>query len=349
MTGQEFARFQAATMAHLSFSLTLACPLRCAHCMVATVSPRDADSASLPVTVARRFAAEMPAVAAMGISRISFTGGEPFVAREQLSILSDAAARAGIGCTVVTACHWAKTPSIAARTIAAFPALDRWHVSTDVFHSDQLDPVFVVNAARALCDAGREVQIRMAVPADPGGDEAALLDWLRQRLPAGVGFAVQPVMGGPDPGCADPACPDPACTDGAAPPSTPCLTTGPLIRHDGQLSPCCSGLAERLSISPFDRADPARTGLVEAIGIWRGDRLLTLIRALGFGYPALWAAEAGAPTPAAAPRHPCDYCTALWAAPATRAAVLDRIASPEVAARIDALARTLFPQSGVAA
>ena len=40
---------------------------------------------------------------------------------------------------------------------------------------------------------------------------------------------------------------------------------------------------------------------------------------------------------------------ALWAAPATRAAVLDRIASPEVAARIDALARTLFPQSGVAA
>ncbi|MEM1352844.1 MAG: radical SAM protein, partial [Pseudomonadota bacterium] len=123
LTQTEFARFQAATAQHLSFSLTLACPLRCAHCMVATISPRDAKSATLPTEVATRFAAEMPQVRRAGIRKISFTGGEPLLAREPLAVLSDAAHAAGIATTVVTACHWAKNPKIAARTVAGFPGV----------------------------------------------------------------------------------------------------------------------------------------------------------------------------------------------------------------------------------
>ena len=338
MTAADLTRFQQDAARHLSFSLTLACPLACAHCMVATVSPKEGPGVTLPLYVAERFAAEMPALADMGIARVSFTGGEPLLAGPQIALLSSAAAAAGIGCTVVTACHWAKTEAVAARTIERFQEIDTWHLSSDIFHMRELDPGFVVNAARAAQAAGRTVTIRMAVSRDPDDAETRLVDALVAALPAGTPVAMQPVVPhGRAKGLAR------ASNSGSdTPPAVPCVTTGPLIRHDGRLLPCCSGLAETPENSPFAAVDAARDGLVAAVRAWRGDPLLSLVRATGFAVPAVWAGE-HAVRPA--PDNPCDYCTALWSRPAARTAALRQTARPEVRDHIAELGRAVFGAS----
>lgn len=332
LTQAGFARFQAATMQHLSFSLTLACPLRCAHCMVATISPRKAKLATLPKETASRFASEMPDLQREGIRKISFTGGEPLLARVQLGLLSEAANAAGIATTVVTACHWAKTPEVAARTVTRFPAISDWHISSDIYHSDFLSPQHIVNAAEALAAAKKNVLIRIAVGREPCAEEAELVAWLERRVPRGTEFALQPVS---PVGRAVEIGITPELSTSDLAPDTPCLTTGPLIRHDGALLPCCSGLSDQPQISPFATIDASRSGLLAAVRLWRGDPLLQLVRTLGFGFPALWAEEQLGHKPVSpAPSHPCDYCTSLWSNADVRAVVREMTSREKVQERI---------------
>ena len=340
LTQTEFAQFQAATAQHLSFSLTLACPLRCAHCMVATISPREATSATLPTETAIRFAAEMPDLWREGIRKISFTGGEPLLAREPLAVLSEAAQAAGIASTVVTACHWAKTPKVAARMIARFPGISDWHISTDIYHADFLPPEHVVYAAEAVAAANKTVLVRMAVSRDPSAEETQLVAWLERHVPRGTKFALQPVSPvgrAVEIGIA----PENSKSDEA--PVTPCLTTGPLIRHDGTLLPCCSGLSDQPQISPFATIDASRSGLVAAVRLWRDDPLLQLVRTVGFGFPAQWAHERLGSAPVSpAPSHPCDFCTALWSNADARAAARDMTTRTDVRDHINQLHDHVF-------
>ncbi|MGJ4948217.1 hypothetical protein ACQR07_07425 [Bradyrhizobium sp. HKCCYLS20291] len=290
------------------------------------------------MSIARRFASEMADVARMGVSRVSFTGGEPFLAGDQLAVMSEAAAAADIEATVVSACHWAKTRAAAERTVARFPGLTHWHLSTDLYHADHLDPEQVVHAALAVRQRGAKAHIRMAVARTPRPDERSLVDWIRQRLPDDLPITLQPISPvgrareiGFTPERAGNTVPD-----------SPCVTTGPLIAHDGVLLPCCSGLAERRDINPFATVDAGRIGLPAALLAWRGDPLLTLVRCLGFAYPAEWARDAGARLPTPAPSHPCDYCTALWSSPAARDAVRARASQPAARDKVEALAAALF-------
>jgi pyruvate-formate lyase-activating enzyme len=345
MTEKQFTQFQVDTGQHLSFSLTLACPLRCTHCMVATISPREADRATLPLDAAETFAAEMPALAAIGIRRISFTGGEPLLARDQLRILSDSAHAAGIETTLVTACHWAKSVAAAVRTINRFRGITHWHISTDVYHTAFLKPEHVVNACIALADANKQVLIRMAVGRVPSQDELDLKSWLEDRVPSDTGFALQPTS---PVGRAKEIGITPQMSANDDPPSTPCLTTGPLIRHDGQLSVCCSGLAELPEISPFAPIDATQIGLVATVMAWRNDPLLQLIRAVGFRFPAIWAAdEIGEAPVSPAPSHPCDYCTALWKNAPARNAILKHLNGTAIRRKITELYDDVISPEGM--
>src|SRR5215471_7526744 len=119
MSADALVRQQQLSARHVTFSLTEACPLRCRHCIVNTVSASD-RTRTMPLERAESYAAQLPSLRARGVSLVSFTGGEPLVAARQLRVLSDAAAAAEMESTVVTAAHWAKTEGSARDTVAAF-------------------------------------------------------------------------------------------------------------------------------------------------------------------------------------------------------------------------------------
>src|SRR5690348_13677215 len=98
LTGAELTAFQRQATRHIAFSLTEACPLRCAHCIVSTVPTAKASSVTLSLEQARDYAEQLPALHKKGVSRVSFTGGEPLLAFEQLRLLSEAAVNAGMEC-----------------------------------------------------------------------------------------------------------------------------------------------------------------------------------------------------------------------------------------------------------
>lgn len=339
MTGCELTSFQKRCGRHLSFSLTLACPLRCAHCMVTTIPPGRAADATLSLEATERFASEFSELVTAGVTQISFTGGEPLLARPQLDLLVVAAAAAGISVSVVTACHWAKTSAAANAAVANLPGVTHWHLSTDRFHLAHLPLAHVWNAARAALAYGCRVTIRAAVARPIGAEDEAFLDLLQAELPPGVSVALQPVAlvgRARDLGLE-------TSTRGTGAPPVPCLSTGPLIDHDGALHPCCSGLAEHPEISPFAQADAAREGLAAAVVAWREDPLMRLVRAIGFGFPALWAEEALGHSPVSpSPEHPCDFCLALWRAPGAREAVMRRVSAASAREKIKALDAALF-------
>lgn len=333
-------RFQSKTAGHLSFSLTLACPLRCSHCMVSTISTKRAREATMSIELAQTIARDMPGLKRLGIWRVSFTGGEPLLAKEQLHILSEAAVAAGIETTVVTACHWARTRSAAARTVAALPAISNWHLSTDVYHTEYLNPKSVTDAANAVVNAGKTALIRMAISRNPSSNELELLDSVKENIPTSVTIAPQPVSAV---GKAKEIGFLPKLSAISEPPTTPCLTTGPLIRHDGKLLPCCSALAEETRISPFTSIDVNTAGIIAAVQAWRDDPMMLLVRSLGFGFPAKWATEELGKNPVApAPEHTCDYCVSFWSNPDAREAVIKKLDQSPVQEKIRALSQQIF-------
>lgn len=310
--------------------------------MVATIPVREAKAATLPLEEARRFAEALPQLAAQGVSRISFTGGEPLLAPKQMQVLSAAAGAAGQEATVVTACHWATTETAAERVVARFPDIQSWHLSSDVHHSAFLDPMHVVHAARAVSAVGKTVILRMAVSRVPSVDEIELMRRMKAHLPSSVHVAIQPIA---SVGRARDLDLDvPIALDGQ-PPATPCVSTGPLIRHDGCLLPCCSALADAPETSPFANVNAIEHGLVTAYRAWCDDPLMQLVRATGFRVPAAWAEDAlGTPPVTPAPENPCDYCAALWANTSAHKTALEQVARPAVRAKIRLLAQAVFDE-----
>ena len=192
LTGEEFTRHQALSSRQVSFSLTESCPLRCAHCIVDTV-PASVRSKTLRTDDASALAEGLPALVARGVRFIGFTGGEPLLALGQLKTLSDAAAAAGLECTVVTACHWARSPAAARRTIGNLAGIHNWQLSTDVFHTPFVPVAWVVSAARAVLEEGRNPMVRIAAHLPLAGASLALYNSVRQALPESVPIFVQPI------------------------------------------------------------------------------------------------------------------------------------------------------------
>lgn len=344
LDGTELTALQREAACQITFSLTLACPLRCAHCLVATRPVAELPAVTVDLDQARQYAEDFPVLVREGVERVSITGGEPLLAPQALSILSEAAQAAGLACTVVTACHWARSDRVAAATIASFPAIDRWHLSTDRYHLNFLSLDHVIRAARAASAARRDVVVRMAAPSPLAPEDRALAERLARQLPDGAHLAIQPVS----------AVGRAATLGLQAPPRrdverawTPCMSTGLMVRHDGEIRPCCSSLADVMTAHGFARAN-ARDGLAEAYRRWRDDPLLQLVRAVGFGPVVDWIrADCEPGFGADLPAHPCDQCMACWSVPGAREAVGRRIARAEVAQKIGELHDRVFDKPGL--
>lgn len=337
LTGGELLELQKQATKHISLSLTEACPLRCAHCLVASVPAEEWDSVTLPLETARVYAGQIAQLRTAGIEKISFTGGEPILAFKALQLLTKACAEEGISTTVVTACHWATSSRSATRMVRTLHHIDHWHLSSDRYHSQFLPVGSVLRAADAALSEGRSAVIRMTAPLPPDGEDQRLYDQLKEALPDNVPILVQPVS---RMGRAEEL--DVQTTSGQA--KAPCLSSGLLVRYDGTVSPCCSSLSGQRTGHPFPYPLATGAGLPNTYQAWLADPLLRLIRSVGFAPILTWVREGnpGHPIFRKLPGHPCQICIDVWKEPGTGEMVRHRCAVPLVRDRIAELYEVVF-------
>lgn len=329
LTLGELASYQRRAGSHLTFSLTLACPLRCEHCAV-DAGPEHAAS-TVDVELACRYVQQMPALKALGIKSISFTGGEPLLAKEPLHLLSTAAGEFGMTCGLVTAAHWAQSNDDAQRIIASFPAIHSWDFSIDRFHH-KFVPIHIVRRGfEAARSQGKSVMLRFACDIPPTAADLQIWDEVRsfatekdisiQKLrKIGRGQNIKTVI-----------TPDELK-------ATPCLTQGLIVRHDGSIGPCCVSLAEERN-HPFQFGNSRFRSLTEIYEDYMCHPLLQLIRVIGFSEPVRWLLEAGMEEfiSEPMPEDACDLCFHIFTNQEIGAYLEQRAALPANRLRIAVL------------
>lgn len=334
LTLQELTDCQHLAMTHVTFSLTLACPLRCAHCIVD--ADRDKGQSTMSLGDAERYAREMRALKEYGIKGVCFTGGEPFLARRQLSRLSLAAAEAGMEVSVVTAAPWATTREGAAALVEAFPGIQCWDISSDVHHLPWVGIDQVRWAAAALNAAGRQATIRFTYT-DPmtEADQSVLAELAAIDGCRCVAQATRPV------GRAKDLCG--SVRHGWSPWVKPCLTQGMVVRYDGSVAPCCLNLVESRR-HPFDFGDPRELDLVEVHRNFACHPLLQLIRALGFSQIREWieAADLAHCLPNPPPEEVCELCEHIMHQPSLANLAVRRAGTGDLPLRIAILAEKVL-------
>lgn len=328
MTLGELAGFQSIADHHITFNLTLACPLACSHCIV-SASP-NLGHTTMPLEVASRYADQMPQLAEAGIRSMSFTGGEPFLARRQLKLMSEAAAGVGIHCGVVTAGHWGKDRAAADRLVREFAAIRSWDVSIDSYHLDWVEMDTVLNAICAARDLGRTVSVRFTYTDPPTETDLSI----HRKISAieGVKIASQRVR---SEGRAEEL--DLAKSGKYSAFLKPCLTQGMVVRYDGSVAPCCLNLVESRN-HPFQFGDARARSLVEVHHDYRIHPLLKLIRAVGFAEVVDWLDADGLIDRADLPDDACDLCSRVMQQPAAAERLTQIVSEPAMELRIAMLA-----------
>ncbi len=337
MTLDELGKMQAVAGIHLTFSLTLACPLSCAHCIV-DASP-DKGKTTMPVEIARHYADQMPELYDHGIRIIGLTGGEPFLAREQLRIMSNASSAAGMKTGVVTAAHWATSEEAARKVVAGFPGIDIWDMSVDSFHEEFFSAERVRTAYLAVKEGGKRPVLRFTYQDPPTPVDRRLLDFIHtfaeekdifSQTVRSVGRASElPIF--------------PA--GGQTNFAKPCWTKGLVIRYDGSMAPCCISLVEERK-HPFQLGDARTRPLAEIHDEYMSHPLLQLIRTIGFGEVMDWLREAGMADPSLnlPGEDVCDLCPRIMSNSRWSQYLADRAAQPENRLRIAILASRIFSE-----
>lgn len=337
LTLEELAACQHLASTHITFSLTLACPLQCAHCIVG--AGPDKTKTTMPLEIAEHYATQMSALAERGIEGICFTGGEPFVARRQLTVMAEAAAANGIDVSVVTAAHWAKSAERSKQLVALFPMISCWDVSYDAHHTPWVDITMIAHAVGAIRGEGHTANIRVTYSDPLTEADFAVMQQLREINEEDcVAQAMRPVGRGADIHV--------STGHGWNPWVKPCLTQGMVVRYDGTVSPCCLNLVESRG-HPFDFGDPRRINLAEVHRNFATDPLLQLIRVLGFGPIQEWAAEEGLDhlLPDPVPEEVCELCTAVMHQPELAQMATRRANADDAQIKIAVLAAKLLGET----
>ena len=186
--------------------------------------------------------------------------------------------------------------------------------------------------------------VRVAVPRPRGPDDEDIIKHLTMRLPTGVAFAIQPVTNvgrAVGLGLEVPVADHTVLSDRTFP---PCVSTGPLVRHNGETRPCCSSLLEADVAHPFCTPRADEVGLVATYRAWKADPILQLVRAIGFGPAMDWVRDALGPDalPEQLPSHPCDQCMSIWRVPGAAEAVCRRLEVPGIQEKIIGVSQAIF-------
>jgi pyruvate-formate lyase-activating enzyme len=339
LTLEELTACQHLAATHITFSLTLACPLKCAHCIV-DAGPEKSGT-TMPVAIATRYADQMQELADYGIKGVCFTGGEPFVARQQLSLMSKAADAAGMQVSVVTAAHWANKPDRAKALVARFSSIHCWDISYDAHHLPWVDITHIKNAVDAIRAAGRTVNVRVTYSDPITEDDLKVMNELRDIGETDcVAQSMRPVGRGKDLHAASP--------HGWSPWIKPCLTQGMVIRYDGSVAPCCLNMVESRA-HPFDFGDPRSINLTKLHRNFASDPLLQLIRALGFSQIREWIEEEGLThlLPDPMPEEVCELCTSVLQDPTLSALAMRRATAKDTPLRIAIIAAKVLGETAM--
>lgn len=322
----------------LIVSVTRRCPARCAHCIVS--SGPDVGGDVLSPDTALLWAGELPKLAAQGLRHITFTGGEPVLGLPAIRILSEVAASSGIATAVVTSAAWATSAEAAASVVRKLSSVSHWDLGYDEYHARHIPFERLRQAVEALRKQGAAFSVRVCTGDPPLPPEARLLEAIRGLVGPSVLMIRQSVrrigraqeLEGND--------------VSSFFPSEPCLSTGPYVREDGSVGPCCSGLAyEARGRHSFTFGNAIDEGLAECRQRWLQDPLLRLLRLVGFATPLRWLLEEGLAEAFSAeiPRTACELCVSLWDPEGKVARFLEERASrPEVVSQLDRLEAHLF-------
>ncbi|MGI8311662.1 radical SAM protein [Saccharopolyspora hattusasensis] len=155
----------------LGISVTMTCPLKCAHCITKS-TPHVRDDMSVDEALKYLYDAQG------AVDHVSFTGGEPFLKPARLRTLVREAKDAGYVVSVMTSGFWGRDKRQATRQLAELQelGLDMLGVSLDRYHLEFIDEGRCVNIAEA-CDAlGIHVAVRViTTPSDNYGDHVRTL------------------------------------------------------------------------------------------------------------------------------------------------------------------------------
>jgi hypothetical protein len=257
--------------------LTDRCPVGCAHCSVDS----RADSPTIgDWTLFREIVdwlCDEPGLDVVGIS-----GGEPFVERRGLELVSRRLEEAGRRQVVYTSGVWASGRATPRWIDAVLRRCSCVYLSTDAFHARQVDDERYVRAAHAVAAAGAWIVVQV-VGADAMVAQArALLErafgarWedfaelvITPALTHGRGASVFARAPATTPGHAFGAC---------------ALASSPVIRYDGVITGCCN---ETVVMDRGPRRLRRRAGSGEQVGTavreLRADPLLDAIAGTGLG------------------------------------------------------------------
>lgn len=338
MTLSELTEVQAVAGGHISFSLTLLCPLHCAHCFVNASPARR--SATLSVESAIGYAEQMSSLYTHGIRSIGFTGGEPLMASRQLAILSEAAHHADIRTGVVTSAFWAKTAESARETVQQYHCIQDWNISVDVHHQKFVHRKWIQNAYDAILNQNREVTIRFTYINDPLRDEELrLLEFITTLQEASFSSQRTRSVGrGAQLGIDHSHRYNPWCK--------PCLTTGMVVRYDGSIAPCCLNLVESRN-HPFQLGKADTRSLQEIHSAFMSIPLLQLIRVIGFSEVIRWIHEGGYADrlPDPLPDEVCEICAILMTDRKMADLLIEKTSSSDIQLKIAILCSQILKEN----
>ncbi len=163
------------TTQELVIHLTLRCPLKCAHCCVDADINKSEELQHNTVLASIANCSQIPT-----INKVSFTGGDPFVARRTLEAGIRQATSQGLFTSVVTSAFWAKTAKRADRIIQTLQAagLKEIMLSYDDSHAEYLAESFIINAFNAAAEAGLIIKVNVVREPNDTIDKAYLTNML---------------------------------------------------------------------------------------------------------------------------------------------------------------------------
>jgi hypothetical protein len=131
-------------------------------------------------------------------------------------------------------------------------------------------------------------------------------------------------------------------------PLEPCISTGPFVREDGTVGPCCSGLAyEARGKHPCEFGNSHTDSLTTCRKRWLEDPLLRMLWLVGFSVPLKWLSETDQEylLQIGTPGNVCELCVALWDENGQIGKYLrERVSQPKMIAQLDRMEALLFAE-----
>lgn len=313
----------------ITFIVTRRCPLQCDHCVMES-GPWYRD-----YLTGRQMKTWISEARSLGITRVSYSGGDPVLYLRDLGEAIAYAHDRGMVNSLFTSGFWAPTVEKGASTLKRLSGVDVLGLSTSTFHEQFVPLDRIVNAVIAAREVGISgVAVQVADFAEPAAEiQRRLREMLpadAQRIPierqsifrAGRSVAALSI---PEEEYApvdelDTSCPAPALT----------------IEPDGLLRGCCSSLLALKDANPLILGDLGNEPLRSVLDRAARQRHYHVIRTEGLG-PVIQALREDGLSAAIPDKavNACDLCYQLYRQPEVTAHLKQRF-SGEVASEGEA-------------